>query len=229
MPQNIRNNTNIRGITIQNEHIKITQLADDTTLILKDRESLVKSLEILKHLQSCAGLQLNRTKTEMMPLGACNNISANNTGLKCVTETKTLGIILSKDIKAMTEINFKEKYKKIATLLNMWKTRNLTILTIKGKITLLKSKALPMLLYTANMIYVPDNIIKQFEKLFYDFIWPKGKHHVPKNLIIQPTCDGGLNMPDVEAMIKSLKVSWITRLIQNRTKIQQLCTNCNKH
>ena len=44
----IRNNTNVKGISVNNEEIKISQYADDTTLILDgSRESLLSSLKML--------------------------------------------------------------------------------------------------------------------------------------------------------------------------------------
>ena len=46
----------------------------------------------------------------------------------------------------------------------MWKARNLTI---KGKITLLRSKVVPVFLYVAIIVYVPENIIKQIDDLFF--------------------------------------------------------------
>ena len=57
----------------------------------------------------------------------------------------------------------------------MQKARNLTK---KGKITLLISKALPIFLYVATILYVPDTVIKQIKDLFFDSVWPSGKHHV---------------------------------------------------
>ena len=102
-----------------------------------------------------------------------------------------------------------EKIQKMKTLLNMWKMRNLSI---KGKITMLRSKALPVLLYTAAILYMTDEEINKVDKLFYDFIWPSGKHHVMKNVLIQSIEQGGLKMPDFASMVKAIKLSWLQRL-----------------
>jgi hypothetical protein len=40
--------------------------------------------------------------------------------------------------------------------------------------------------------------------MFFKFIWPSGKHHVKKRVLIQQIEAGGLKMPDVAAMIKAL-------------------------
>ena len=59
----------------------------------------------------------------------------------------------------------------------MWQGR---CMTIKDKITLLCAQALPIIMYTASVLYVPQNVLEQIEKAFFKFIWPKGKQHVKK-------------------------------------------------
>ena len=44
----------------------------------------------------------------------------------------------------------------------------------------------------------------------------RSKHHVRKNTLIQDINNGGLNMPDVESLIKAIKLSWIKRLLQDK-------------
>ena len=110
----------------------------------------------------------------------------------------------------VTEINFKERIKKLENLLNMWQARKLSI---KGKITLLRAQAMPLILYTSSVLYISDEIVNKIETLFFKFLWPKDKHHVKKEVIIQEIEDGGLKMPDAEAMIKAVKLTWVQRLI----------------
>ena len=71
--------------------------------------------------------------------------------------------------------------KKKKSLINMHKVPNISI---KGKVTLLRSIVMPHLLYVASVIPIHLDFIKDFDQLFLDFIWPKSKHHV-KNVLIQ--------------------------------------------
>ena len=64
----------------------------------------------------------------------------------------------------LTTALLQEKVLKVRNLLHMWKARNLTI---KGKITFLGSKVVPVFLYVAIIVYVPDTIIKQIDDLFF--------------------------------------------------------------
>ena len=67
----IRKNTNIKGISVNNVEIKLSQYADDTTLILEgSRESLLSSLAMLDDFSKVSGLRLNDKKTEALWIGA---------------------------------------------------------------------------------------------------------------------------------------------------------------
>ena len=210
MAVNIRNNKNIQGLTFGEAEIKLTQFADDTTLFLKNYESLNVSLGLLEHYQYCAGLKLNKDKSEIVQLGT-PSIKLLKHGLKLVKgPIKTLGVWIGNSCAETCKINFDERLKKLNNLLNMWQSRSISI---KGKITLLCSQAVPLIMHTASVLYVPQSIIDEVDSIFYKFLWPKGKHHVKKRVIIQDIADGGLKMPDIESKIKSVKLTWVNRLL----------------
>ena len=63
----IRENKNIKGILVNQNEIKISQYADDTTLILDgSKSSLEASLKILDKFGAVSGLRLNDKKTEAL-------------------------------------------------------------------------------------------------------------------------------------------------------------------
>ena len=66
----IRNDQDIIGVTISQIEHKIKMLADDTTLILANINSLIKLISILNNFTNLSGLKLNMQKTEVIPLGA---------------------------------------------------------------------------------------------------------------------------------------------------------------
>ena len=66
----IRENTSIKGIFVNNREIKLSQYADDTTLILDGtKESLIASLKTLDDFYEVSGLKLNDKKTEALWIG----------------------------------------------------------------------------------------------------------------------------------------------------------------
>ena len=55
----IRNEKNIKGLTIANEEIKISQFADDTTLFLQDSDSINAAFKLLDKFSKVSGLKVN--------------------------------------------------------------------------------------------------------------------------------------------------------------------------
>ena len=220
MSINLKRNNKIQGIQIRQKEILISQLADDTTLFLRNKDSLVETFSVLNHFHKCAGLKLNKAKTEAIVLGQGNDIDLNIYGINTVKSTiKSLGIIIGKDLKKISEHNFKDKIIKIKNLLNMWKCRQLSI---KGKITIIRSQALPIILYPASILFTPTDFVEKVDKIFFDFIWPNKKHHVKKKVLIQNIEDGGLKMPDIKSMIKAIKLTWIKRLLLEDNNFTEL-------
>ena len=124
-------------------------------------------LDKLKHFSGCAGLKLNKDKTEAIQLGTLINKINSKFGIKWVEgPTKVIGIWVGKDQQQLKEKNIINKIEKLKTMLNIWKCRNLTI---KGKITILRNLALPMLLYPFSVLHVEKEAVETVDKLFFLF------------------------------------------------------------
>ena len=68
----IRKNADIKGLLVKDTEIKLSQYADDTTLILDGSEkSLSETLRILESFEKVSGLRLNSKKTEALWIGSC--------------------------------------------------------------------------------------------------------------------------------------------------------------
>ena len=65
LAKSIRKNTDIKGLQVKNTEIKISQYADDTTLILDgSQKSLIEALKEPRNFSKISGLRLNSKKTE---------------------------------------------------------------------------------------------------------------------------------------------------------------------
>ena len=61
--EKIRNTKDIKGMIVNQNEIKISQYADDTTLILDgSKKSLTLSLQVLERFRTVSGLKLNNKK-----------------------------------------------------------------------------------------------------------------------------------------------------------------------
>ena len=70
LAEKVRNSKDIKGIFVQGNQIKVSQYADDTTLILDgSKKSLTSSLQILEDFKAISGLSLNNKKTEALWIG----------------------------------------------------------------------------------------------------------------------------------------------------------------
>ena len=153
----IRKNPNIRGISINNNDIKISQYADDTTFILDgSREVLISALRVLDEFSSLSGLKLNDTKTETLWIRSSignDNLPTPGYSLKWPKEeVKTLGVWLSIHPDITFSDNYDEKLKNIKAILSCWKYRRLTLM---GKIMVLKSLVVSQLTYILSPL--PSN------------------------------------------------------------------------
>ena len=72
--------------TVKDTEIKLSQYADDTTLILDGSEkSLSEALRILESFEKVSGLRLNSKKTEALWIGSCAGKVKNCTQKKIST------------------------------------------------------------------------------------------------------------------------------------------------
>ena len=136
----IRKNADIKGLLVKDTEIKLSQYADDTTLILDGSEkSLSEALRILESFEKVSGLRLNSKKTEALWIGSCAGKSEKLHPEKDFnwqnTKVKVLGVWLSTDPETTIKLNFVEKIEKMRNCLGCWSVRRLSLI---GKITVLK-------------------------------------------------------------------------------------------
>ena len=79
----IRNNNDIKGILVQDSILKISQYADDMTLILSDFQSISASIKAISEFSKVAGPKININKTEGLFIGTSQHCDITNyTGIK---------------------------------------------------------------------------------------------------------------------------------------------------
>ena len=74
----IKINPNVIGLVLEKTEFKLTQFADDTTLILNgSQHSLQAALNVLEVFGSISGLKMNRDKTKIIWIGAKKILTMN--------------------------------------------------------------------------------------------------------------------------------------------------------
>ena len=69
----LRTEKNVMGIKIDETEYKLSIMADDTTLIVKNLDSFDSAIQIFNKFSKCSGLKLNLNKTEIIPIGTSKN------------------------------------------------------------------------------------------------------------------------------------------------------------
>ena len=215
----IRNNPNIKGYHIKGTNVKITQFADDTTIITKDILSLQLALNIINMFYQETGLKLNFKKTEIMIVGTKSDYYTNNKPylLKWKKERiYALGTWFFKDEQQTTISNMQHKLQKLQNIINMWKTRKLTLF---GRITVMKSLLLSQINYNIATIYTSAEFLKNIQNIIHQYIWKDKPPKIKQQTIIANREQGGANMTHIESYINAQKLSWIRRLLVSENQV----------
>jgi len=212
----IRENDNIKGITISDTECKISQFADDTSLFLDGgQDSFVELFKDLADFESISGLKLNYEKTCNIWLGSKRNSNTQyvpNVQMKWnPAQFKLLGLWFTNDLSNMVEMNFMDKFNQTKQLFNTWMKRSITP---AGKVAVLKSLVLSKLVYLWIMLpNPPDHLISQLQNMCFNFVWDKKRDKVKRSNAVHPIEKGGLNIPDIATYIKSLKLTWLKKCL----------------
>ena len=127
----IRQNPNCGGIQLPNDQeVKISQFADDTTIITSSVDSLKSHLQVIDWFGTVSGLKLNKKKTKAMWLGTMKHNSRSKIlkfNISTKDPIKLLDTFLSYNQNKNVEQNFVNRIRKMKTELNLWLSRDLTL------------------------------------------------------------------------------------------------------
>uniref|UniRef100_A0A8C6K9W5 Reverse transcriptase domain-containing protein n=1 Tax=Nothobranchius furzeri TaxID=105023 RepID=A0A8C6K9W5_NOTFU len=207
-------NSNIKGLDINNHKLIISQLADDTTVFLKNKEQIPLALDTIKIFSDASGLRLNLDKCELMSIHNCSHSSLYDIPVK--NEIKYLGIWITKCMADSEEKNIQNTIDKCKKTLNHWLQRDLTLF---GRIMLTKVESLSRFIYPAYSLAIPPRIIKDINKVNFNFIWKNKHHYVSNRDLIKDYEEGGLKAIDFEIMNGILKINWLRSFLKNDNDI----------
>ena len=135
------------------------------TSFVRDKPSY-RTLNVINLFCTYSGLKINHDKTEVLLLG---NMEASSSELE-VTEIKRslkiLGVHFTYNRSLFHKLNFESTEKSIRELLRGWGWRGLTLI---GKVQIIKSFALPKILYRLTFMSNRKEFIKKINTLLYSF------------------------------------------------------------
>ena len=99
-----------------------------------------------------------------------------------------------------------EKNSKIDTFHGIWQSRNLTLF---GRCLITKSLGILQLVHSTSILDIPNEYIQNVDTMIFKFIWKNKKDKINRKVMFQDYDDGGIRVPSIETMSKSLKLAWI--------------------
>ena len=79
-----------------------------------------------------------------------------------------------------------------------------------GKVTVVKTFALPKLIYPLTVLNIPPvDILKQIKSEIFKFIWEPKPDKIERSTIMQDYKNGGFRMINIDYFIWALKAGWV--------------------
>ena len=222
----VRQSDEIKGITINGVTKKISQYADDSTVFIKNEESVRKLVCLVNEFGSVSGLDLNVNKSKLMWLGSTRQICRNVSGIPAVRRVKILGIWFS-STEDCVSANLDPVINSINVTINMWGQRDLSI---KGRITVAKSLLISKLIYIMPCASLSAVQLRHLQSKIMKYIWRGRPPKVAGQVLCQSIVDGGLGAMDVVLLYKSLRLGWVKRMLRDDVAwVQILRAKCHPY
>ena len=213
MAVNIRENPKIHGVRPPDskEELKLSQYADDTTLLLSDEDSIDEAFTTFELYECASGAKINKGKCKGLWCGAFKERTENLHGFDWYNDfipEKILGLFFGNV--DCTQLNWESKIEKINNIIAAWRHRELSY---KGRALVINGLLASTLWYSATSVPVPAWAISQIEQSLYDFFWNYKRHLTTKDILALPLKEGGFNIPRLQTKIRSLRVNTLRRLL----------------
>ena len=115
----------------------------------------------------------------------------------------------------ITTKTFFIKIQKMETKLNVWLSRDLTLM---GRTLLVKALGISKIVHSASMLCVPEEVIKRVQEKLFSDLWRNKKDKIERTVMYQTPCRGDLNFPNVRTTVKAFRLSWIGRLLSESSE-----------
>jgi exonuclease III len=233
--RNLNQSNKIKEISIGNSNIKFKAgaYADDVSIICRNNlESIQEVFNEYNRLSERSGLVLNAEKTEILRLNKKQSMNLKvkytnkDFNIETVNKLKICGLYYCNDTEEEYELNVKDKIRNLSYKIKKWIPRNLTI---EGKILIVKTFGLSQLIYNMQSVrFLPPEIINA-EREIFKFIWltnekQNGIDRISRSIMKNDYENGGMKVPDIECLDRSLKLRQVVRAQNSNHVISRIQT-----
>lgn len=208
----VRSNQRIAGCFVPGGGqvvVKALAYMDDVSIVCSDTPSVLEAMKVANSYGKASGSKINADKSEAFCIGSWRDTSIiRNVVSVRVDQVKVLGIIFDRNVSGIK--SWLEVVGKVKRKLDMWSSRQLTM---SGKVLILKSIILPMLLFVAN-VFPPDRTTcKAVNRLMFVFFWGSKVERAARVVLMLPVEKGGKGVPDFLFTAMSMFVARIVKEI----------------
>ena len=196
--------------------LTLIQYADDTIMFLEDENSVRRLIRLLKTFGDFSRLKVNKEKSDAMWLGSKRHSNKQPLGVRWTKNPiRLLGVYVSYAEVENNKENVEEKMIAIKKIINMWKSRNLTLV---GRIQIIKTFLISKFSYFWSNCYISGKSIQELNKIVFSFIWNGKREKIKRDKLVQDYEKGGLKAPHVESILMTSRISWIKRYLKSKEK-----------
>lgn len=210
LASSIRHNNNIKGIHIPNTHnnTKLFQHADDCSIISTDISDYDQLTKEFKNFGRVSGSKINEHKTEILKIGNPDTINHPHIHHQVKDKVKVLGIWFGKDHR---NTNWLQVQNKVKIQFEKWRNRSLSF---KHKVLIINTYILSKILYVARIVPPSAKHIQIINRYIYTLFWSGKFEYLQRKSLIQPFCNGGQQVPDIQTKINALLLNRITQVLK---------------
>ena len=110
---------------------------------------------------------------------------------------------------------WQKKIDKMSERCKKWSNRNLSF---QGKVHILKSEVLSVIMYAIRLKVLPINYKDQIKKMIWNFIWNSKPERVKRNTCIRLKVDGGIGVPDIDKIIQAARLSMLAKILTGESE-----------
>uniref|UniRef100_A0A4W5LRK9 Reverse transcriptase domain-containing protein n=3 Tax=Hucho hucho TaxID=62062 RepID=A0A4W5LRK9_9TELE len=186
----------------------IHQYADDTTITVRDEESVKRVIDCFKVYGKASGAKVNMDKSIVMYIGKTNEGNFNFKEVK--DYFKVLGVFLGVKDKEARDLTWSGVINKVRKVVNMWRGRSLRL---KGKVIVINSLLMSVFIYVMNVLDMPEWVLSELNKILVDFLWDGKGVKIAFKTLIADYEEGGLKLVDLRVRKIAIRVKMVRKYL----------------
>ena len=156
--------------------------------------------------QENIGFTVNYEKTTVYTLNSCDSVKIDRTFNWTDVPPTLLGVWLNSGADQLYPL-----LDRAQATLKQWKNRNLTLM---GRVLVVNTLIASLYVYIMQCVCNPDpNFFMKYDALIHAYLWggQRALAKVPRKLLQLPKALAGLNLVNIRAKCKSLKIPWVVK------------------